>query len=212
MCGIKKQRRIWLGSWKQWLRKPNSHLPSASWQYKQHAANKCYCLLKYNLTYKSMPKINVFACRRDIKHMLLGSSLLALLCIQEASLVVPIDVAGSRFSVGATHLCGFPIGHTCATLPHQPRRSLVGGQDSYLAADNEGLVAWALFFPLSSWVFLCLPLCISVSFTLLWSFSVCRSIFCAFFERVCFFAHLVDMKGLFFTCKLWRVWILNTQP
>ena len=63
-------------------------------------------------------------CR--LENQLLGSSLLALLCIQEASLVAPIGDAGSWFSVVAAHLCRFLICHTCTTLPHQPHQSLSG--------------------------------------------------------------------------------------
>ena len=56
----------------------------------------------------------------------LGSCLLALVCNQEASLVPPVDGAGSWVSVVAAHLCRLLISHTCTRLPDQPHQSLSG--------------------------------------------------------------------------------------
>ena len=61
---------------------------------------------------------------------MLRSSLLALLCIEEAALAPPVD--GSRLSVVVAHLWGYLICHTCTRLPHQPHQSLSGNRDSDL--------------------------------------------------------------------------------
>ena len=75
------------------------------------------------------------------ERLLTWSSAHPLLCNQEASLVPPIDGAGSQFSVVGAHLCRFLACHTCTTLPHQPRRCLSGCQDS---SASSRLSAWLL--------------------------------------------------------------------
>ena len=63
---------------------------------------------------------------------LLGSSLLALLCNREASLVSPIDGTGSQAFVVDAHLSRVPDLPHLHHVAYQPHQFLVGNQDSYL--------------------------------------------------------------------------------
>ena len=117
---------------------------------------------------------------------MLGSSLPARLCIQEAFLVPPVDGAGSWLSVVAAHLCrvpGLPHLHQVADQPHQ---SLVGNQDSEskLQSMKDRLTEHSLFFLRV----LSLP---GSFFVYLWVFQFP-------FGSVCFSAHLVDVRAVFF--------------
>ena len=60
------------------------------------------------------------------------SSLPALLCNQEASLVPPVDATGSWVSVVAAHLCRVPDLPHPHQVAYEPHQFLVGKQDSYL--------------------------------------------------------------------------------
>ena len=55
-----------------------------------------------------------------------------LLCNEEASQVPPVDGAGSRVAVVATHLSRLPDQQHLQQVAYQPHPSLVGNQDSYL--------------------------------------------------------------------------------
>ena len=170
----------------------------------------CLLFLWYNLSSSRQRKQQVkYRWNFNLNCFLLGSSLLDLLCILEPSLAPPIDGAVSWISVVATHLWGFPIYHTCTTLPHRPHQSLSGSLDSYLSCRQlrTGCLNVAFFCSVSciNFVYFWFLPTTSVYLSLLQPYSV-------FFTRVCFSAHLVDIKAVFFTYKLCRVWKLNTHP
>ena len=149
----------------------------------------------------NLPSEDHFPSRLSCSVMLmLGSSLLALLCNQEASLVPPIVGAGSWISAVAAHLCRFLICQSCTTLPHEPHQSLVGNQRSYFSCrlPRTGCLNFcALLCTVSSYNFLCLTLCVSVSPMLLQCTSGCPIFTLCFFKCVCFSAHFVDIKAVF---------------
>ena len=108
---------------------------------------------------------------------------------------LPIDGAGSWLS------CGFLICHTCTALPNQSHQYLSGNEYSYLSCRLSGTGCLNLWASLH---------CQSLSLT----FALLNFVYLSFFvfsDPICFSAHLVDIKAVFFTCKLCCDWILDTH-
>ena len=113
----------------------------------------------------------------------------------------------------AAHLCGFLIGHTCTTLPHQPHQSLSGHQYSYLSygLSRTGCPNVDLLCSVSHglakirFVKLCLFLFPSRCFGLLKLSSV-------FFDWFCFSAHLLEIKVVFYLQAVPRLGPEHTPP
>ena len=131
------------------------------------------------------------------------------MCIQEASLVPPVDGAGSWFSVVTAHLCRIPDPPHLHHVAHQPHQFLGGNQDSYLSCrlwklgGSECYGSILIFLALVHAVLLRLPLFNFEYFPL-----QCAAGFSVFSDRVRFSAHLLDIKAFFYlaSCVTFGSW------